>query len=245
MSDVQLYQFAISHFCEKVRWALDFKGIDYEAINLLPGTHVKTVRQLTGKSSVPVLVHQGQAIQGSANIINYLDDTFPEHSLTPEDPAQRDAALAWEKRLDEEAGPAIRCYCYHYLLQRPKLVVPMLTAQKSLVYYWLIRLGFSKLEDGMRNYMKINVKTASQSQVAMEKILAELAAAYAQSEYLVGDRFSRADLAAAALFSALFQPKQYPVPWPALNKVPTEMRQWIEQQAAQLAPLAKLYARYR
>ena len=82
---LKLYQFAISHYCEKIRWALEYKGLNYETVNLLPGQHVKTIRKLTGQaSSVPVLEHDGQVVQGSAAILDYLDQAFPEHSLTPE-----------------------------------------------------------------------------------------------------------------------------------------------------------------
>ena len=64
---LKLYQFAISHYCEKIRWALDYKGLNHVTVSLLPGQHVKTVRKLTGKaSSVPVLDHDGQIVQGSA-----------------------------------------------------------------------------------------------------------------------------------------------------------------------------------
>ena len=48
-----LYQFPISHFCEKARWALDYKGLDYTTKNLLPGLHVKTTKKLAARSSVP------------------------------------------------------------------------------------------------------------------------------------------------------------------------------------------------
>ena len=88
---LKLYQFAISHYCEKIRWALDYKGLNYETVNLLPGQHVKTIRKLTGEaSSVPVLDHDGHVVQGSAAILDYLDQTFPEHPLTPADPDVRE-----------------------------------------------------------------------------------------------------------------------------------------------------------
>ena len=83
---VTLYQFPISHFCEKVRWALDYKEIPYQAKNLLPGLHVKTMTKLAKRSSVPVLDHEGTAIQNSADIIDYLEQQFPHNPLMPNDP---------------------------------------------------------------------------------------------------------------------------------------------------------------
>ena len=78
---ILLYQFPISHYCEKVRWALDFKGLAYTQINCLPGLHVKQNKKLAKHSSVPILKHKGTVIQGSAKIIDYLETTFPEKPL--------------------------------------------------------------------------------------------------------------------------------------------------------------------
>jgi glutathione S-transferase len=243
---IRLYQFAISHYCEKVRWALDYKGLNYEAISLLPGQHVNTIRKLTGgESSVPVLDHDGHRVQGSREIIDYLDETFPENPLTPADPEIREVALAWEQRLDDEAGPAVRCYSYHHFLQRPKVVVPLLAAGTPFYNRILLKLAFSRVDEIMRKWMKINAKTAEQSRETMEAYLTELADAYREKPFLAGDSFSRADLTAAALFAPMFQPEQYPVPWPKPAKIPRAIKSWLDQWQPQIEPLAKIYAANR
>jgi glutathione S-transferase len=243
---IKLYQFAISHYCEKARWALDHKGLSYEAISLLPGQHINTIRKMTGAdSSVPVLDHDGHRVQGSKAIIDYLDDTFPENPLTPADAQAREAALSWEQRLDDEAGPSVRCYSYHHFLQRPKVVVPMLAADTPFYNRILLRLAFSRVDEVMRKWMKINEKTAAQSRQTMERYLTELADAYREKPYLVGDSFSRADLAAAALFAPMFQPGQYPVPWPKPAKIPKDIKAWLGQWQPQIHMLEKIYAANR
>lgn len=243
---LKLYQFAISHYCEKVRWALDYKGINHETVNLLPGQHIKTIRRLTGReSSVPVIDHDGQVVQGSARILDYLDETFPEHPLTPDDPVEREQALAWERRLDEEAGPAIRCYSYHHFLKRPKVVVPMLAAGTPFYNRILLSLAFSRVDEVMRQWMKINEKTAEQSRLTMEGLLTELEQIYGSRSFLVGDRFSRADLTAAALFAPMFQPAQYPVPWPKAKRIPKDIQAWLDQWQPQLAALEAVYRDHR
>ncbi|AOY89770.1 glutathione S-transferase [Marinobacter salinus] len=243
---LKLYQFAISHYCEKTRWALDFKGLSYEMVTLLPGQHVKTVRKLTGgRTSVPVLDHNGHIVQGSALIIDYLDETFPDRPLTPSDPDARERALAWEKRLDDEAGPAIRCYSYHHFLKRPKAVIPMLAAGTPFYNRIALSLTFSRVEELMRDWMKINEKTASRSREVMEDLLTELAAAYSERPFLEGGTFTRADLTAAALFAPMFQPLEYPVPWPKSSKIPNEIKAWLEQWQPQLEMLSRLYRDHR
>ncbi|MFN2360186.1 MAG: glutathione S-transferase family protein [Marinobacter sp.] len=243
---IKLYQFAISHYCEKVRWALAYKGLEYEAINLLPGQHVKTIRKLTGReSSVPVLDHDGHRVQGSNEIIDYLDETFPDNPLTPADPQIRETAMAWEQRLDDELGPAVRCYSYHHFLQRPKVVVPMLAAGTPFYNRILLKLAFSRVDEIMRKWMKINEKTAERSRETMEAYLTELAEAYRQRPYLAGDSFSRADLAAAALFAPMFQPSQYPVPWPKPAKIPRDIKAWLDEWQPQIQTLEHVYTANR
>lgn len=244
---VRLYQFAISHYSEKVRWALDYKGIAYEPVWLLPGMHVRTIRGLTGQkdTQVPVLVHDSTVVQGSSAILDYLDETFPDQPLTPDDAHGKASALAWEKRLDEEAGPAVRTFAYHHLLQRPKLVAPMLTAKTPFWNRYIVLLAFSRIDEQMREYMKINEKTAAKAQQALENLLDELGEIYRQRPYLVGNSLTRADITAGALFAPLIMPEQYPVPWPRQQRLPPEMKVWIPANEARLAPLAAMYQRNR
>ncbi|MEX2476291.1 glutathione S-transferase family protein [Marinobacter sp.] len=239
---IKLYQFAISPYCEKVRWALDYKGLHAEIQSLLPGQHLNTVRKLTrADSSVPVLDHDGHIVQGSAQILDYLDDTFPDKPLTPTDATEKAAALAWEQRLDSEAGPAVRCYAYHHFLQRPKVMVPMLAAQTPFYNRIVLKLAFSRVDEIMRKWMKINEKTAETSRQTMEALLTELADVYQTRPFLVGDGFSRADLTAASLFAPMFQPAQYPVPWPKPGRIPKEIQHWLAQWQPQLQTLEKVY----
>jgi|SRR5690554_5445131 len=244
---LRLYQFAISHYCEKVRWALDYKNLNYETTNLLPGQHIKTMQKLTkgAGASVPVLVHDGEVIQGSSNILDYLERTFPDNPITPVDEPAKAQALAWEKRLDDLAGPAVRCYSYHHFLQRPKIVVPLLAAGTPFYNRILLSLAFSRVNEVMRKWMKINEKTAEQSRKVLEELLAELAEIYSQQPFLAGDAFSRADLTAASLFAPLFQPEAYPVPWPKPARIPKEIKAWLNQWQPQLLILNRVYNEHR
>jgi glutathione S-transferase len=78
-----LYQFPITHFCEKVRWTLEYKNIEYKKVNLLPGLHARKAKKLTSNSSLPILAHDKTIKRESREIISYLDQSFPENSLTP------------------------------------------------------------------------------------------------------------------------------------------------------------------
>ena len=62
----RLYTFTISHFAEKARWALDYKGIHYQEKRLVPGSHFPIVKRIAPRTCVPVLRDAGCVIQGSS-----------------------------------------------------------------------------------------------------------------------------------------------------------------------------------
>ena len=84
-----LYTFTISHFAEKARWSLDYKGIHYQEKRLVPGSHVPIIKRIAPSTFVPVLQDAGRIIQGSSAIIDYVDEHSPEPPLTPADPSER------------------------------------------------------------------------------------------------------------------------------------------------------------
>ncbi len=65
-ADLALYQFAFSHFGEKVRWALDWKGLDSDRHNLFPGFHARKTKALSGTTQTPILVVDGESVPGSS-----------------------------------------------------------------------------------------------------------------------------------------------------------------------------------
>ncbi|NOU23695.1 MAG: glutathione S-transferase family protein [Methyloglobulus sp.] len=237
-----LYQFPISHYCEKIRWALDHKKLDYQVKNLLPGLHKLTTKQFAS-SSLPILVHGDKAVQNSSDIITYLDTQFPQALLAPEDKALKQEALDWEKFADEQIGIAVRVICYHVLLDHPTVVMPFFTHDGPWYGPYLIKAIFPRLRAAMRTGMNINAETAEaanlQLAVALDKVYTRLQ----NRQFLVGEQFTRADLATASLLAPLCKPKQYGLPWPECFPEPLEAI--IAQHSEKLAWVNSLYANYR
>lgn len=74
MTTPVLYIFAISHYCEKARWALDYLNIEYRLQHISPITHVKFVRGLgVADTSLPVLTAGSLSVQGSSRIIDWAE----------------------------------------------------------------------------------------------------------------------------------------------------------------------------
>ena len=238
-----LYQFAISHYCEKIRWALDFKGLEYRTRTLLPGTHVATMKKLSGDSAVPVLVHDGTVVANSGAIISYLDAHFPDRPLTPADAAERAEAVEWERLVDDEVGVHVRLCCYHILLEHPSAVVPLLTHEGPWYGPMLYKFIFPKLKARMRALMKINERTFQVSRKRLERAIDKLARRIDAEGYLVGGQFTRADLAAASMLAPLVRPAQYGMDWP--DRLPEELELLSAPWAEQLAWVGEMYSRYR
>ena len=80
-----LWHIPVSHYNEKARWALDYEGIAYEERALLPGPHQLVTRRIARRTHVPVLEHDGQVVQGSSAIIDYVADRLGGARLTASD----------------------------------------------------------------------------------------------------------------------------------------------------------------
>jgi glutathione S-transferase len=74
----KLYWLTLSHPSRAVRSMLELKGVDHEAVELLPGTHPVRLRA-TGfpAGTVPALTVDGERVQGSVRISRFLEHRVP------------------------------------------------------------------------------------------------------------------------------------------------------------------------
>ena len=119
-----LWHIPVSHYNEKVRWALDLKGVEHERRAPPPPAHIPVARWLTrGRASTfPLLVLDGQAIADSTAIIAALERRHPDPPLYPDDPAERERALELEEFFDEELGPHVRGLAFHEMRKDPAAI---------------------------------------------------------------------------------------------------------------------------
>ncbi len=227
-----LWQLELSHYNEKARWALDFKRIDHVRRPLLPGAHLLIVRRLTDGAceTTPVLTLDGSAIGGSSQIIAALERYRPEPALYPADEAQRTRALELEALCDVELGEHVRRAAYQHLLVRPDLLLPSFLHNQPPFARALLRGVFPLLSAGIRRRFRITHEQAAESRArvlaAVELLEHELADS--GNDYLVGDRFTVADLTAAALLYPIARPASFPYPIP---EVPAPAREFMDSLA--------------
>lgn len=104
-----LYHHGSSVCAAKVRLALNEKALPWEGIyiDILKGEQFTAeYMQLNPKAVVPTLVDGDRVICESTVINEYLDLTHPETSLHPRDPYLFAKARYWTKAVDEDLHPA-------------------------------------------------------------------------------------------------------------------------------------------
>lgn len=192
-----LYHYDRSTAAQRVRLALEEKGLTWESIvvdtadgdasQLPAGYHA-----LNPKGLVPVLIHEGRAISESLVILEYLEDVFAEPSLRPAAAFERARMRQWMRRIDESVHVASRIVGVCIVNRHTYLAMP---PEKLKAYYAKMRDGVRKtndlinIEHGLASPLLPGaVKSFRQLFTAMDETLA-------QSRWLAGDSYSLADLA--------------------------------------------------
>lgn len=239
---ITLYQFPISHYCEKVRWVLDYKQLDYEVVNLLVGQHREIILKLAPKSAVPVLVHDATVVQNSSDIISYLEATFPGKSLAVDGNAQE--SVEWERYIDDELGVELRCFWYHHLLQDANAVVPLFTVDGPEEGASFYKVAFEQLQQRMREFMTINAETAVGAEQKLQAGIDRLQDLHQSHAFMMGSRFSRLDIAAAAILSPMARMEmQYGLS--AAPDLPGPLQAFVESNRNKTQWIRDLYNKYR
>jgi glutathione S-transferase len=199
-----LYQFPISHYCEKVRWVLDHKQLPYRIHNQLPGPHALINMWRTGKRTVPVLLEDGAAISGSHAIAVHLEQSGGGPSLLPQSAAARAVLDELVNLFDRQVGPAVRRYAYGFITARQDVFQALFfreyqSAARAFgsVMSPLIRREIARM---YRVRDRSNSESPDLIRRAADRVEARLRDG---SRYLIDDRLSLADITVASLLAPM------------------------------------------
>ena len=202
-----LWHFPVSHYNEKVRWALDWKRVPHRRV-ALSASYLWRAWWATGRATLPVLHLEGRAIGDSTAILAALEQRYPDPPLYPRDPALRRRALEIEDWFDEEIGPPVRTFVMSALMEQAgaarTVEVLLPSAHPAIQRVFRAAHPIFRRYYYARHGMDAAARTAAQRLVrsGFERIAHELG----PSGYLVGDAFSVADLSAAAILAPLVRP---------------------------------------
>jgi glutathione S-transferase len=214
---ITLYQLHWSHYVEKVRWALDFKGVEWRAVDVDPFTK-REMQHLNRKTTldsgrqlytVPT-IHDGatgEVVGESSQILDYLERTYPTPSLYPADPAQRQEVMQLMLWLDSTLGLGARRLAYTQVaLENPgvlgQLFVPQIVGTSSR---WNVKakLAGAIIAGVLTRRFRFLHNRADRVFEQLEQCLLIAARRLSTRRFLVGDGFSAADLTLASLLRPL------------------------------------------
>lgn len=196
---LELYHHGSSACAAKTRFALEEKRLDWRGhvVDIFRGEQFRPeFLALNPKAVVPVLVHDGFVIAESTVICEYVEDAFPEHPIFPTDARGRAEVRLWTKAVDEELHPA--CSAITYVVSHR---------------HTIIRNGVGNFEDFLRQGSTegaaarkakwewiqhgIDAPGAADKIRLYDAYLHKMEQALRDSQWLVQDRFSMADVAMA------------------------------------------------
>ncbi|CAH2060142.1 unnamed protein product [Thlaspi arvense] len=103
---VKLLGFWISPFSRRVEMALKLKGVPYQYLEEdLPKKSSLLLELNPVHKKVPVLVHNNKILCESLVILEYIDQTWSNNPILPQDPYQKAMARFWAKFVDEQILP--------------------------------------------------------------------------------------------------------------------------------------------
>ena len=205
-----LWHIPISHFSEKVRWALDWKQVPHRRRVATPGLHPLVAFCLTRGAgyTAPLLEIDGEVIGDSTAIIAELERRWPTPALYPANPDERRRALEIEDWFDEHVGAPARAWAFHGLTSDPEALVEVAGKQMENWPGPTPSFGGAIVKQFVGARYGVSEERARTSEGAIEAGFDRLEEELARGggEHLVGRTFTVADLTAAALLYPLVLP---------------------------------------
>jgi len=227
----RLVTIPISHFCEKARWALDRAEVDYVERPHLQLIHVLAARSAGGGRTVPVFVSDaGEVVAESADILRWADTQVgPERRLYPDGELGVDAA-ALEAWLDHGFGPDGRLWMYHETLPVVRELQQWALAGVPRWERLLFRSSGPAVGRVIRRYLGVDTASAAAALDRIDRVFDDIAERVSDGRsFLLGERFTAADLTFAALSAPMLLPSRYGSPLPPPEAMPDALAQEVRR----------------
>lgn len=218
-----LHRFALSHFSEKARVSLVFKGLAHRLVEHRPGPGQWDVYRLSGQRKLPVLEHDGLVIADSTAIAMHLEHAFPAgegyRAMLPDDFAKRRAVLELEDRIDATLGMLAPTVGLDHALRDGAYLEGYARATLGVSGVALAGLRVAGFASRPALWLPRPRATVLAARKALRDMLLELCDRLRDAPYLCGDAPTLADLAAVGLSLPLEFPSVPTMPEPSLRGV--------------------------
>ena len=222
----ELITIPISHYCEKARWALERARIPYRERAHLQVIHWFHVKRAGGGWTAPVLTCGSTVLRESADIVAWAD-ARAGLGLYP------DGAHELERDFDERLGPHGRRWMYDAIRGDTGLVQKYGVTGVPAWERRAVPVGFGMVAMVIDRYLKITPESAATSLRITRDVFDSVAERLSDGRsFLLGERFSAADLTFAALAAPVVVPPEYGVPLPRPDELPARMADVVRELRA-------------
>jgi glutathione S-transferase len=233
----RLVTIPFSHYVEKARWALQRGGVPFEEEGHLPLLHWASSLRDGGGRTVPVLIADGRAYSDSTDILKYVDGRTPAHRrLYPEEPSARRECEDLEDFFDERLGPHTRRVAYYHLLPHGSKMAELIAVG---VTPWERRIAPAVtplIRAALRRFLRLHADGVARSLRRIDEAFSRVEERLADGRrYLLGERFTAADLTFAAMAAPVLGPDEYGAVMPPLSRMPRDVVQIVEKHRARSA----------
>jgi glutathione S-transferase len=220
----RLITIPVSHYCEKVRWALTKLQISYVEEPHMPPFHRFATSRVGGKST-PVMITETSVFTDSTDIFRYLDKMAPANAkLYPNDTNLRREVEELEDLFNQQLGPATRRWGYFYIMNDYNTIKRVWCQGVPFVERILFPVVFPVMQKVVQQTFNITPESAVQAHEEIKSIFAKVSELLVDGRtYLVGDSFSAADITFAALAAPVLQPPEHPIKRRDLQALPPKM----------------------
>ena len=240
-----LWQIEISHYSEKVRWALAYKDVEHRRRSPLPGAHMGVALWLTRgeQKTFPILSLEGRNIGDSSEIIAALERRFPNPPLYPADPEQRRRALELEEFFDEELGPHVRHLAFHEMRGDPERLRAIAEETAPSTFPGAVSAAYARAFSSLR-WRSGDSEAAEVDRAKIVDAFDRIEQELGSDDYLIGEAFSVADLTAASLLYPIVVPPEGPSGEEGLSKGMRRFREPLRERVG-FEWVEKMFARHR
>ncbi len=193
LKGLHLYHYNMSNCSMRVRITLEEKGLNWEShhIDLFKKeNHTPEYFGINPNGLVPTLVHDGVVIIESNDIIDYLDQTFPDPPLRPSDESELERMYFWLEKSASIHVKAIKTHIYE-----KSVAGKMAHSEEEEESYKKLQTNPELLE--FHRKTSANEFTEEEflnARNTIDSCFREAETQFADSDWLAGSMFSLADI---------------------------------------------------
>ena len=228
----RLYGAEFSLYSGKARSYLRKKGIAFEETKASLNVYRKFIIPRTGVRYIPVIqTPDDEVIQDTTQIIDHLEQRFPERSVYPDTPRQKLVSLLLEVYGDEWLVIPAMHYRWNFPEQNEHFIYGefggiVAPRMPGFIRRWLGR----KVGDKFRGFVPrlgITEATIPALEASYEQLLKDLDAHFERYDYLLGGRPSIADYGfIGPLYAHLYRD---PAPGKLMRELAPNVVAWVER----------------